>query len=225
MNKSILSWLNSTRNYQQGLILLNQYSSDPVLKILLESGNSSYHQKRLSEALESINQSISETANPKAALIPSLEDFPKQETKSLSDKEWDTMPEIIKDTMVKRNRLHSRSRHLFLSLRYLPTQEERITAGLQLLDDREEIQKCWARIDEYRKNGIVKQQEIKQEEKEIAELSISELIRLQHNLPTYICKAKTRLKKQKDGAQKAKTLLLIETHERKLNQVNERLKS
>lgn len=228
----IAAWLRSAdKNYQLGVALFNQYGDKPLLKTLLNNGSSDYHQQRLFEALQEINdrpvnESLKSTNPiPVAFSVPALDTIPVPSRMfSLTDEEWSKVPESIKDLYVQNHRLNSRADLLYLQGRSAPSPGERLKLGLAQLDDRQQINENWKLIKDFHATGMEQKAIVEKQEASIADMHLGEVLKLEKNLPTYITKATGRLSKLQAGTKAYdKTLTLLNHHKARLKAVKERL--
>jgi hypothetical protein len=228
----IVAWLRSSdKNYQLGVSLYNEYGDKPLLKTLLNNGASDYHQQRLHEALEELGQRANiEPANQAYRLassssVPVLEMIPvPSKLFSLSDEEWNKIPDSIRDLYVANHRLKSRADLLFVQGRSAPTANERLKLALAQLDDRQQVNENWKLIKEFHTTGLEQKKIAQEQEVAVADMPLSEVLKLEKNIPTYITKATQRLQAMQAGTRAYdKTLTLLGAHKAKLKAVKERL--
>jgi hypothetical protein len=227
----ITQWLDSReKNYLVGRALYEQYGTNSLLKTLFKNGDSDYHLTRLIESLEELNRqlhAIDQKQQPQHQrfVIPPLESIPVPATRmSLSDPAYQNAPEEIKDLYTANSRLNSRADLLYLQARSAPTAAERLELSLAQLDDRQQVNENWQTIKEYHATGVVQEQVKEAEEKNVSELTVSELMALDKNLPTYISKARKSLQALQAGTPKfIKTANRLQQYTIKLKLVKERL--
>ncbi|MBS7565093.1 hypothetical protein KHS38_11820 [Mucilaginibacter sp. Bleaf8] len=229
---TITQWLAApVKNYTIGLALYNQHGDNPLLKTVLQHGDSEYHLNRLTEALEQLNHKLQPEpveqpeARAAAVFIPALETIPvPPQRHALADSEFSRSPEPIKQLYTQNSRLKTRADFLYLQVRSAPTPAARLELALAQLDDRSQINENWKEIKEYHVTGKIKDDIKEEQEKQVSDLSVTELIALNKNLPTYITKDKKKLTALKSGTTKYdKTFMRLQENTIKLKLVKERL--
>lgn len=230
------NWLNDPkRSYEHGLQLYMQYGDDPLVRALVSKGHqgSHYHFTRLTDALRTLKPKqqpaapavpgIKENADPLDHL-PKLEDIHVPVKRwSVSDAQWEKLPDAIKNLYTRQSRLHAHSQMLFNQSRICQDQEQRRVLDRQIIIERNEINENWKTIKDFHEKGSVKEQLEKKLKPGIDSLSIADLVKQSKNIPSALSKKRTRLKKMADGPQKNKLINQIMELEVELQQVNKRL--
>nr|WP_199079081.1 hypothetical protein [Pedobacter sp. ASV19] len=221
----ITIWLkDSFRDYQYGVLLYNEYGKNDLLKVILQNGDSAYHQDRLYTALEELNPTLEELTNKPAFKFPSLDEITVPVKRyGINDDQWDNLPDQIKDLYVQNSKLHSHSRMLFDQARIAPTDAERLSYGLQILSERKSLNNNWKAIKDYHENGQLKETVQKEQELNVQDLSVLDLIKEWSNLPTYISKAKKALKNMTPGQKMDKAKLRLQELEIRMETVKKRV--
>ena len=217
----------SVQNYQEGRILFDRYSMDSVLKLLFRSGSSSYHHRRLLQALRDLSTSEISTEpilDPltKKTTIPQLSEFDRP-TKHFDAIDYHSLPEAIQEVVRKKNMHYKRAQQLFVEIGFTTDKEKRLEMALVMLEDHEQVNVCWSVIDEYKETGKILSERSKSLEEEIAmvpEVSIGQSIA---NLRSNISKDRKKLENLPEGHKKAKVLLRYQTNKIKLDLLIRRL--
>lgn len=229
---TITQWLAApVKNYAIGLALYNQHGDNPLLKTILQHGDSDYHLTRLTEALDQLNGILKDEAVDQKKVtasqvhIPALETIPvPPQRHALSDSEFSKSPEPIQQLYTQNSRLKTRADYLYLQVRSVPTPTARLELALAQLDDRSQINENWKEIKEYHVTGKIQENIKEEQQKQVSELTVTELIALNKNLPTYITKDKQKLIALPSGTTKYdKTFKRMQENTIKLKLVKERL--
>lgn len=211
-NAVIQKYLNqSVHNYDEGRVLFEKFCEDEVLKLLFRTGSSSYHHRRLFAELEKlatvappvITKQENQVARP---TIPSLEEFTVP-NKPYKEDEYQSFPAQIQEVVRRKNMHYKRAQHLFVEIGFTEDKEKRLEMALVLLNDHEQVNACWATIDEYRETGAILVEKTKTIEDEISEISEVNLNKTLNNVRANISKDKKKLDSLPDGHRKAKVLL------------------
>jgi len=228
----ITAWLRSAdKNYPLGVALYNQYGNRTLLKTFFNNGTSDYHHIRLQEALEDLNnldvtpQPVKEAASAAPLAIPALDTIPvPSKLYSLTDEQWSSTPNQIRNLYVINHRLKSRADMLFMQAGSAATATERLNLALAQLNDRDELNKNWKQVKDYHATGALQEQILQEQELPISQLSLPELLKLDKNLPTYISKDTRRLQSLKENTTPYdKTYKRLQENAIKLKLVKERL--
>lgn len=217
----------NVQNYQEGRILFDRYSMDSVLKLLFRSGSSSYHHRRLLQALRDLSTSEISTEPtldplPKKTAIPQLSEFDRP-AKHFDAIDYHSLPEAIQEVVRKKNMHYKRAQQLFIEIGFTTDKENRLEMALVMLEDHEQVNVCWSVIDEYKETGKILSERSKSLEEEIAlvpEVSIGQSIA---NLRSNISKDRKKLESLPEGHKKAKVLLRYQTNKIKLDLLIKRL--
>lgn len=220
---SITTWLdNPQRSYHHGKALYEQYGNSASLLALIRSGSGNYHLSKLKEGLELVNKQCN--LEPKPIVVGT---YVKPEKPDLSKKNPDlaNAPDAITEIRDEKNSRYAQARRLFENIRIMDSREHRLQAGLELLDHMDFVNDSWEVIDEWKESGKVREIQKVEAEKEVAELTMTELVKESNNLPTYISKDKKNLAAAKTPASKSKYANRLEWHEHRLRLVKKRLES
>lgn len=218
---SLSTWLNDpNRQYAQGLLIYEQYAANKVLLALLKSGSSSYHFNKLQKALEDL--SLREDLVPIPIVIG---EYVPEEITSPGKAGFDfkSAPEVIVDIRNNKNKSFAQARKLFEVIRVIDSQEHRLQAGMELLDHMDHVQESWGAIDTWRETGEVKQIASEAEVRDVASLTLVELLREQANLMSNISKDKAKILSTTRPGMKLKASARLNFREKRLAQVRERL--
>lgn len=211
-------------NYGEGRLLFDRYSNDSVLKLVFNTGSSSYHHRRLLDALrilvnesEPIVQapSTDSKAKPKP-VVPSLSDFDVPSKVAMKD-DFFNLPDQMQAVVRKKNMHYKRAQQLFIEIPYIDDQDKRLEMALTILDDYDDVQACWSAIDEYRETGKVLEEKTVSIEEEVNAVPDALIGKSISNLCSNISKDKKKLLDLPEGHKKAKVLLRYQTNQIKLD--------
>jgi hypothetical protein len=191
----ILQWLSdSNRTYHHGKLLYERYGNDVVTKTIIGTGHqgSSYHFNILENALKELSSKTSEVT---AVIIPPLSDFVKPDAKpGISDKEYQSLPENVKQIRAEARSCYQRAQFLFARIALNDSPEQRLNMALQLLDDYDDNRRLMAEVQHFLDKGIVVPKPALIEKlKPVDQLSVKELTAERQNLRTYITKDKKKI--------------------------------
>lgn len=216
------------KNYDEGRVLFERYSDNKVLIALFRSGKSSYHCNRLFVELAKLKEKdpvlVPQTLQVEKPVIPTLESF-DQPSKAILKDDFHSLPDRIKDVYRKKNMHYSRHLQLFIEIGLTDDRDKRLEMALTMLSDKDEVNACWAVIDEYKETGRILVEETETIEEEVNELSLDQLIALIKNIPPNLSKDKAKLKTMPEGHKKAKVVLRYERNKIKLDLVKARLEA
>lgn len=220
---SITAWLNNpSKSYEHGRLLYEQYGSSRAILRILSTGNSSFHFAKLQAALEEVNKQSN--LEPKPIVLPEHHLIaPERPGDRLS--EYKDAPEKILEIRNEKNRHYAQARRLFEQIRMLDSQAQRLDAGLQILDHMDYVSEAWSAIDEWKKDGRIREIAQKQAEKEVAELSLVEMIKEEKNLRTYISKDKAKLETAESSKKKIDIAERLQARSRRLDLIRGRLQN
>lgn len=128
------TWLQSERNYQQGLYLYLAAGTNSFLKKILSQGDSSYNREKLAAEIEAIAEKGTAKATP--AGTTAVE-------KAVSESLY---PEAVVAIINERNRLFKESSYLQSRLRYLKNAEERRSSAALILNNFDTIDDLWDKL-------------------------------------------------------------------------------
>lgn len=223
---TITQWLNDpNRTYHHGQILYKQYGKNAIARIIIDTGNqhSNYHFSYLERALLETNQTAAEKS---ALIIPDLIEFNTQPSQGITDKEFQALPDEIKQIRNNAKNHFNRAKFLFARIPLTENETDRLNQALQLLDDYDQNRELMAQVQTYLNLGSIPPSLIQETktEKPVPDLTIRELIAESKNLPTYITKDKQKLKSTSDKPEAAQKLQnRIDYRIARLNQINQRL--
>jgi len=224
---AIVRYLNQpVHNYHEGRILFERYSDDNVLKVLFRSGEGTYHHRRLLAALDELAEKDIDTAKQMVTVekpvVPGLETF-DHAVKTLPTDDYHSFPERIKEVVRKKNMHYRRALQLYIEIGLTDDRERRLEMALTLLQDHEEVNACWAVIDEYKATGKILVERVVTIQEEVAAIPLARLGQELANIQSNISKSKKRLDSLPDGEKKAKVLLRYETYLIKRDLIRKRL--
>lgn len=196
-------WLKGKLEYASGLDLINRYSDNRALKMMLAKGETAFNREKMIEELTALNRSGE--AEYKVRPQP-------QERKILDESEWMRAPEAVRElkktatALFKENaRKHAKLCHLAAEgkrlhgndinaiNKYLKENNAGIIAN-EILDADEEMAELFRNIDFWRANGKLPEDILPVA---IDDTDKAELIRQRNNLRSNLSKAR---KKNKDAA-------------------------
>ncbi|MGY4385652.1 hypothetical protein ACVWYN_002698 [Pedobacter sp. UYP24] len=218
---SLTTWLtNPDRQYDQGLLIYEQYGTNQVTLALLRSGSSSYHFSKLQKSLEELN--LREDLVPIPIVIG---EYIPEDIVSPGKPVFDykSAPDIIIDIRDNKNKSFAQARKLFEVIRVMDSKDHRLAAALELLDHMDHVQESWGAIDAWQNTGEIKQIAVEAEIIDIAGLSHAQLLREQGNLMSNICKDKTQILTTSKPGLKLKASARLKFREDRLAKVRERL--
>lgn len=180
MNEDINNWLQSNRDYQDGVMLYKKHGKDKTLLALLMSGSNSYTRGKLVSSLETLAEELKPKPKKESH---NLKPIPKTEDKT-------TWPEIVKQwhneyvmCLKEMAELHSRL--------YRATSDKsrfKLALAIDDLDIKADV--LLADINYYRDNGVVPDKD----GYNIDAMNTTELAMARKNIPSYIAKINTKLK-------------------------------
>jgi hypothetical protein len=218
---SITQWLdNPNRSYHHGVKLYEQYGTDRVILALIRSGTGSYHYAKLRAGLEAVNKNSN--LQPKPIVVSQLlPEISSGEGKKNPD--FTGAPDEIEKIRTEKTVRYAQARDLFANIRYMDSRENRLQAGLELLNHMDFVNDSWLVIDEWKETGKVLELNKKETEKTVSELTMAELLKESKNLPTYISKTSRKLKDAKSPALKVKFAKQLEERKHRFDLVKKRL--
>jgi len=219
---SITAWLNNpSRSYEHGRLLYEQYGTNRVTLRILSSGSSSFHFSKLQAALEEVNKQSN--LEPKPIVLPEHHLIvPERPGDRVS--EYKDAPDKILEIRNEKNRHYAQARRLFETARVLDSQSQRLDAALQILDHMDYVGEAWAAIDDWKKDGRIREIAQKQAEKDVSELSLVELIKEEKNLGPNISKDKGRLEAAESSKKKIEIAERLKSREIRLDLIRRRLR-
>ena len=214
------SWLEGDQEYYSGLAIFMKYGKSAALKNLLsKKGPSPYNQGKLeyelgkiSKEIPSIPVKVIKPVRIKLAQPPAIEQ-PAPSTISLppvySDIElpsvdFESLPDQLKHETIQRVKLFKKTWILHFTLSDKQSDEERKGIAKTIIQNMDEVNRLWSRIDYYLKHGTIPVDEI-QSKKDEGPLDLLGWAQKQLNLRTYVSRAKTKLKTLKDPIKILKT--------------------
>ncbi len=174
----ISNWLDTNRNFIEGLAIYKKYGKNKALLQILNCGPNRFTTRKLTEALIELNAVINEEKYFKENISPAA--LPG-DMKILHD---NTM-NLYKDMATKHN-------HLANDM----SEDNRRIIAEEILNADDLIHANFETLDHYKDTGERKLSPIKKRRrgKEIAEMNTTELMKALSSIPTYISKSKTELK-------------------------------
>lgn len=212
---SITAWLNSNRDFHHGKMLYEQYGSDPLILAIIRTGTGNYHFSKLLQGMEELNKLSN--LQPKQITFkdpPPLDDQ--------TDK-WKYAPDPILKIRNEKNYRYAQARKRFETIPLMDSQDHRLAAALDLLDDMDFVNESWGAIDQWRENGTIREMRKIEQVQEVSELSLKELLKQSKNIATYISKDKTALRNTDSPKGQIKLKARLEIRESKLQEINRRI--
>lgn len=220
---SITAWLTDKNpNYQLGCSLYEQYGEDRLILTIIKSGSGSYHFNKLKEALEFVNTKVNLVPKQIVFVEPTpVETITQRGT--LVKTNVDNAPPEIRKIRDDKNKLYAQARHLHQAITALDSDELRLEAALQILDNMDGVNERWVALDNWKVTGEVMDIAQNKTLEEVKELSTNDLLKEQKNLPTYISKARANVKKTNDPVKKAKYQLKVQHLISRLTEIQRRV--
>jgi uncharacterized small protein (DUF1192 family) len=229
MNQQINAWLNSERNYQQGVALYERYGSSATQKRLLRKGGETkknldilvYELGKLN-ASTVIIQPVRPIAKPLVvkekkppAILPRT-NIP--EGKRPNTPEADQVKQMAIDKLKVQSNLQS-------TLHLLDTKEKRQDAADQIISLDKEIRDLYERLDHFNKHGVLPPEKKTPElpVKDVSTMSVDELYRRRGTLQTYISRYKIKAGKAATEKAQKKNIDLLDRYSKELDAINKRL--
>lgn len=184
----IRQWLRDPeRSFEEGVKLYRQYGDNNGLKVLFSSSPTAFSRNKLKEALQALTseQLAYKDADPAISKASVRRIDPDSPVAHLEQRKAELFKRVAT--------LHDR-------LLFLPDNEIRLEASLEILDGCEELRIVWAKMDRYRETGQLDPEP--QPEEPASPESIQEITRILRNYPAYISKANKKLKNLPDGTKK-----------------------
>lgn len=215
MEITVEQWLAGKRDYQQGVRLYEKYGSNLVFLKVFKTVKNDYTIGKLADLLSEL----------KGAPPVEQDDEPEQpvtstqiQIKVIED------PEVIKITRDRAMNLYKECSHLHAQLPLLLTDAERLIAATKILDNMDEVERCWDFVDEYDETGIVPQWEEKEAE-DFTKKDKADLIMDRNRHRTQRSKLKAKLQKGGTPDQMSRwgdDLVLCEKELEQINQLLEK---
>lgn len=185
------TWLNDpNRSYNQGKYLYEQYGTNKTLLALLNSGSTSFHLKKLTDALILLNSNSKIEPKPLKISQPTSEPV-KTSRPEIS---YSSAPDQIQQIIEKKRLNYARARKLFEMFRVMESPDQRCDAALEILDLMDKVNEAWGIIDEWNDTGHIREQQEKEVEASIEQMNLQQLLREKGNLAPNISKDRRRLK-------------------------------
>lgn len=201
MNEAINNWLNSDRDYQQGVLLYGKYGKNASLCALFQSGNNSYTRGKLIAEM----QELIESMPAKKKLDKNVSPIPQ----TIDKTNW---PDIVKQwhneyvmCLKEMAELHSR-------LYRANSDKSRFNLALAIDDLDIKADVLLTDINYYRDNGVVPDKN----GYNVDVMSTTELAMARKNIPSYIAKINTKLKAEGLSDERINELLVRKAEWQKL---------
>lgn len=196
MTKSeINSWLNSERDWTNGLRLFMHFSDNYFLKVVFQTnGESEFNKERMIEELKMVLQST----ETKIVHIedPKLQLQKKQaiETRMFSDEEWARLPEVGKQLKYNINKWYSERGFLRAKLPEQESIQERYDLAVKIKQLTRDIKNGFDELKYYKKHGHMPPAN---DHVDFGHdnMTISQLYKRKDNLITYVSKFKNDTEK------------------------------
>lgn len=205
---------------QKGTIYAGEYQQKPI-----PGPPSSDH----TDALELlIAKSIDIGKRPQAIPFtpPAAKDIPvSMKRYAVNDQQWEQLPEQIKDLHRRNIQLNDHSKLLFAQSRATEHPASRLKLDLQILNERDQINKNWRTIKDYHERGVILVEIKAAAVKTVEQMSITEMVAASKNIPTYVSKARKRLEKTTDAHKQEDEHKKIKAWELQLEEIRKRLEA
>lgn len=203
---AVIEWLNSGKDYEDGVKLYERIGSNHYLKKLFASGQTSISAEKLENELLKLTDKVDvKTANSKPKSKPA-EEKPKY-INDINNK-WKSLYKAAND---ERYYFKERLKNGELS----PSRESREKA-LSILDKMESVRILWKNADEFEKTGIIPKEN---DQFNLSQMSIREIFTREKNLLTYITKCSKMIESTDDPEIIAKKTSQLERHKLELNAI------
>jgi hypothetical protein len=220
--------------YNAGVTLYEKYGSSPNQKMMLRRGSASTRNKEILEyelkklintpEIHSLPKPIigkpiiAKIIEPK--IIKSVIE-PKFEANIHRPLQEDAkvLFEEIKMMLKERDNLHA-------TLEYIPTNDQRLTNALRILEISDSISDAYERLGHYDKHGVLPSKPIRPEpiKRNIEEMDKGDLISRRLTIRTYISKYSRLSEKAKTPEMRAKNLEILEKYKLELEEIEKALK-
>lgn len=209
-------WLSGKHDYSTGLQLINRYSNNRVLKMMLDRGETSFNREKMIEELTALNRS--EEANYNNRPQP-------EERKILGDAEWLRAPAEVREWKKRATELFKENGRKHARLCHLVSEAKRVhgndinainnylkehhagSIANEILDMDDEIASLFEKIDYWREFGNLPKE---QNTVTIDETDKAELIRQRNNLRSNLSKARRKQNNASAISALEKQIILIQ---------------
>jgi hypothetical protein len=172
--RSIAKELIESGDYELGIEFVSKYGDWTIANLLRTLNRSSFTESQLEKALQSIIDNSKEKDEP-----------------------VDAMPEPVKiendhDLIKHRNNLVRELDHYRGMLELIPTDEQRLTVALQILDLEDKLRQIWSDIEYFNENGHVREHVPEDEVQRVffRATRYEDLFKIRNNYRTYVARAK-----------------------------------
>jgi hypothetical protein len=172
--RSIAKELIESGDYELGIEFVSKYGDWTIANLLRTLNRSSFTESQLEKALQSIIDNSKEKDEP-----------------------VDAMPEPVKiendhDLIKHRNNLVRELDHYRGMLELIPTDEQRLTVALQILDLEDKLRQIWSDIEYFDENGHVREHVPEDEVQRVffRATRYEDLFKIRNNYRTYVARAK-----------------------------------
>jgi hypothetical protein len=146
MEITIQQWINNPkRQYADGVLLYEKFGLNGVYKILFRSEETEYTSEKLFELLLEMVPTKKESQPTNTFPLPKIATPLNSPIKDI--------PEVVKNTYDRAIRLHKEAGQLHARLPLFLTNEERLAAALELLNNGDERHRCWEFYDHFMETG------------------------------------------------------------------------
>lgn len=225
MNQEIVAWLESGRDYKEGVKLYDRFGSSPTQKrIFRVGGESKRNVSILAFELGKLAKKSVKVVQPKtveqkkrqvvSVIIPKVEQVGRRP----NTPEVDKLRKRVVDMLKVRGNMHA-------MLEFLPTDDERKESAFNILKMDGEVQEIYDRLAHYDKHGVLPPEKtVKQVPvKDIDAMDTESLIKLQYTLKTYVSRYRKKLERCKPG-DASKNQSYLDRYTSELEEVSKRLK-
>ncbi len=178
----ISEWLKSKRNYDAGVALYKKYGSNKVLMQTFTFGKNKYSEKKLADELTKREHATSDDAI-------TIKKKPKKET-----------PVDVQELHLRTKEKYKDMSALHSHLEDAMSDEERNELAHKILDLDDEVTAGYEAVDHFEDTGkrIEAPAEKKHRGKDVQKMNLTESYKALQSIPTYISKAKKKLKSESD---------------------------
>jgi len=172
--KSIAQSLLESGDYHESLDFVVKYGDPSTASLLRVLSRSSFAESKLDAALNAIIAASTEVDEPAET---------KHEIEVL---------ETDQDLIKHRNNVVRQLDHYRGMLELIPTDEQRLTVALQILDLEEQLRQAWQDIEYFNENGHVREHVPKDEVQRVffRATRYEDLFKIRNNYRTYVARAK-----------------------------------
>lgn len=146
----IQSWLDSKQDYQTGVEIYRRVGRNEFLKQTFATGEDVWNKQKLLREMRLLAQSIAtmgEQVPTVQARKLEIEQVLANDRKKPSERI--EAPAVVREIVAQRKMLYKQTQHLRSKLLLYPTNQERLVAALEILDNVDKIKAMWKITDFY----------------------------------------------------------------------------